>query len=631
MKATQRAETATRPDEAPESVPRIGSHGIVGDLHTACLVGQDASVDWYCYPHFDSSPLFARLLDEDRGGRWTFSLEEGRGHRQLYVPNTNVLVTRLMSPGAQIEVVDLMPIQEHAITDEAAHWHGLLRRVRCVDGDAEVRVACQPTFDEAQAAPEVQRKADVVRFAGPDRTIDLTSPVELEPVDGGPGTAGAVGSFELSQGEERWFTLAEADEGDPYGRDPRSSQALDGLLEETVAYWRSWVNRSTYQGRWREPVLRSALTLKLLTFAPTGAIVAAPTASLPETVGAERNWDYRFTWLRDASFSLRALFRLGFVEEGRAFLDWLTARIHEAPEDEPIQALYGIHGERELTERTLDHLAGYRDSQPVRVGNGAHDQRQLDVFGEVLQTVFDYAEELDDLAGTWDDLLPLMDWLVEHWREPDEGIWEVRGGRKHFVYSKAMSWVAFDRAIRLAEAYGLPGDVETWRAEREAVREQVLERGVDEARGCLTQHYDTDELDAANLRLPLFGFLSPADERSAATLDATQADLTVDGLVHRYRPLATEDGFDSYEGSFSVCSFWLVDNLVLQGRTEEAWLAFEKLLTYANHVGLYAEQIGSHGRPRGNFPQAFTHIGLIHSALALDKALTARRRTSASR
>jgi GH15 family glucan-1,4-alpha-glucosidase len=616
-------------DEAEgEPEPRIGTHGVVGDLHTTCLVGPDASVDWYCYPHFDDPPVFCRVLDAEQGGAFGFELADGRPHRQLYLPETNVLVTRLMSPAGQLEVADLMPIQAGAIRDEDEHWHGLIRRVRAIGGDLEVAVDCRPTFAYARHAPEVSLADGEVRFAGPERELRLTTPVPLEARQGPPGRAGARGSFELAEDEERWFTLAAPGEGDPCGRDPRSADALDELLDETVDYWRSWLRQCTYTGRWREEVHRSALTLKLLTFAPTGAIVAAPTASLPEAIGEDRNWDYRYTWLRDASFSLRALFRLGFVDEGRAFLNWLTDRIHEAPADEPIQALYGIEGERELTERTLDHLSGHRGSRPVRAGNGAHDQRQLDVFGEVLQTVFDYADRLGDLEATWQDLLPLMDWLVEHWREPDEGIWEVRGGRKHFVYSKVMAWVAFDRAVRLAEAYDLPGDVATWRAQREAVRGQVLDEGIDPERGCFTQHYGARELDAANLRIPLFGLLPPGDERVQATLAATKQALARDGLVRRYRPLATEDGFDSPEGTFSVCAFWLVDNLVLQGETEEAWLAFEKLLTYANHLGLFAEQVGPEGQPLGNFPQAFTHIGLIHSALALDKALTARRRTA---
>jgi len=603
----------------------IGYHGIVGDLHTTALVGRDASVDWYGYPHFDDPPIFASLLDPDRGGQFRLGVADGRPMSQLYRPNTNVLLTRLLGPEGQLEVTDLMPTRSGSVETEDEHWHGLIRRVRCVEGQVEAEFACRPTFDYARQAPQVTVDEGTVLFEGPDRTLRLVGPAEACAVDGPPGTAGAVGSLELSVGDQRWFVLADVAEGDPYGRGPADGEALAGLLEDTVRYWRSWVDGCSYEGRWREPVLRSALTLKLLTFAPTGAIVAAPTTSLPEAIGGDRNWDYRYTWLRDAAFTLRALFRLGFVDEGRAFLDWLTDRIHEAPEDEPIQALYGIDGRRELTEHELDHLSGYRDSTPVRIGNDAHDQRQIDVFGEVLQTVLDYADQLEDLEETWEDLLPLMDWLVDHWREPDEGIWEVRGGRQHFVYSKVMAWVAFDRAIRTAEAFDLPGEVTTWRRERDAVRDQVLEHGIHPEHGYLTQHYDTDQLDASNLRVPLFGFLPPTDPRVRATIEATIDDLTVDGLVHRYRPERTEDGFESSEGTFSVCAFWLVENLVVAGETDRAWLEFEKLLTHANHVGLFAEQVSTDGEALGNFPQAFTHIGLVHSALALDRALTARR------
>lgn len=605
----------------------IGYHGILGDMHTACLVGQDASVDWYCYPHFDDPPIFCGLLDDEKGGQFRIGAEHGEAVRQLYLPNTNVLITRLLTPTGLLEVTDLMPVQEDAVEDEQGHWHGLVRRVRAARGEVDALVECRPTFDYARQAPAVTVDDAGALFVRDDTRLRLVSPVELEPVQGPPGTAGAVGRFKVKAGDPAWFLLSDADEGDPYGLDPASKGQMASLLHDTMFYWRAWADRCTYDGRWQVRVLRSALTLKLLTFAPTGAIVAAPTTSLPEAIGGERNWDYRFTWLRDAAFTLRALFRLGYVEEGRAFLGWLADRIHEAPEDEPIQVLYGIDGRRELVETELDHLSGYRGSRPVRVGNAAHDQRQLDVFGEVLETVSDYADRHGDLGGMWKGLLPLMDWLVDHWREPDEGIWEVRGPRRHFVYSKVMCWVAFDRAIRLAQTHDLPGDVRTWKRERAAVREQVLEEGVDPKRGCFTQSYGVDTLDASNLRIPMFGFLPPEDPRIQATLDATLEGLASDGLVHRYITEETDDGLGGEEGAFSLCSFWLVDNLVLQGEMDQAWLEFEKLLTQGNHLDLFAEQLGFGGESLGNFPQAFTHIGLIHSALLLDIALTARQMT----
>ncbi len=607
--------------------PPIGYHGIIGDMHTACLVGKDTSIDWYCYPHFDDPPIFCGILDGEKGGRFRIGTDQGQDTRQLYLPNTNVLITRHLSPTGLLEVTDLMPVQEETVGEETDHWHGLIRRVRATRGRVEASVECLPTFDFARQAPKVTLTEDGARLEGPNRSLRLVSPVDLEAVNGPPGTAGAVGSFTVEAEDSRWFLLSDVDQGDPYGLDPTSPSDMETLLEETMFYWRAWADRCTYNGRWHQRVMRSALTLKLLTFAPTGAIVAAPTTSLPEAIGGERNWDYRFTWLRDAAFTLRALFRLGYVEEGRAFLRWLADRIHEAPEDEPIQVLYGIDGRRNLKESHVEHLSGYHGSRPVRIGNAAHAQRQLDVFGEVLETVSDYADRHGDLGGMWEDLLPLMDWLVEHWREPDAGIWEVRGPDRHFVYSKVMCWVAFDRAIRLAETHELTGDVDTWKQERAAVRQQVLENGVDPKRGCFTQSYGDHTLDAANLRIPMYGFLPPDDERIGNTLKATLDELASDGLVHRYKPQETDDGLGDEEGTFSLCSFWLVDNLVLQGEMDRAWLEFEKLLTHGNHLGLFAEQLGLGGESLGNFPQAFTHIGLIHSALLLDIALTARQMT----
>ncbi len=605
----------------------IGYHGIIGDMHTACLVGQDAHIDWFCYPHFDDDPIFCGLLDEDKGGRFAIGVEGGQGIRQLYMPDTNVLITRLLGPDGLLEVTDMMPVKADIVDQESQHWHGLMRRVRAVRGDVQAELSCRPTFDYARQAPDVTIRDGDALFEGDSRTLHLTSPVDLKAQQGPPGTAGAHASFQMDQDETMWFLLSDEQEGLPYGLDPASSSAMEALLQDTMFYWRSWTERCTYDGRWQEHVLRSALTLKLLTFAPTGAIVAAPTTSLPEAIGQQRNWDYRYSWLRDSAFTLRALFRLGYTREGRSFLDWLLERIHESPDDEPIQAVYGIDGSKTLPEDTLDHLSGYRGSRPVRRGNFAHAQRQLDVFGAVLEAVYDYADQLEDLEGTWEDLLPLMDWLAENWHQPDESIWEIRGERKQFVYSKAMCWVAFDRAIRLAEAHDLPGDVDAWEAQRDAVREQVLEHGVDPERGCFTQHYETDALDASNLRIPLSGFLSPDDARVENTLDATLEDLTNDGMVRRYRPEKADDGLSGGEGTFSLCSFWLVDNLVLQGKMDQAWLEFEKLLTHSNHLNLFAEQVGVDGYSLGNFPQAFTHIGLIHSALLLDKALTAERMT----
>ncbi len=607
------------------SSPPIGYHGIIGDLHTSCLIGKNGHIDWYCYPHFDDDPIFCGLLDEQQGGRFAIDLIDGEPMRQLYLPDTNVLLTRLLGPSGQLEITDFMPVKTTNVKHEGEHWHGLIRRARSIRGNVDVRLDCRPTFRFAKQAPTVTATKTSTLFEGPDRALRLTSPMPLDTTQGPPGTAGAHANFRLPHGESAWFTLCDDREGNPYDLDPHAAQSLASLLDETVFNWREWIDRCRYDGRWQSHVRRSALTLKLLTFAPTGAIVAAPTTSLPEKIGKTRNWDYRYTWLRDAVFTLRALFRLGFHEEGISFLDWLVDRIHEAATDDPIQAVYGIDGRHHLPEETIDHLEGYRSSRPVRLGNAAHSQRQLDVYGSLLEAVSDYADRIDDLERTWEALLPLMSWLSDHWREPDESIWEIRGQRQHFVYSKTMCWVAFDRAIRLAEAYDLPGNTQRWKQERAAIRHQVNEHGVDPKKGYFKQHYDTNTLDASNLRIPLFGFLPPDDPRVQATVKNTVKNLTTDGLVHRYRSNTTPDGLPDGEGTFSLCSFWLVDNLVLQGEIDEAWLEFEKLLTHSNHLNLFAEQIGIQGTSLGNFPQAFTHIGLIHSALLLDKALTAKR------
>lgn len=608
----------------PDGYPPIGYHGIIGDMHTACLIGQDASVDWYCYPHFDDSPIFCSLLDNQRGGRFSIETASQQSLRQQYHPNTNVLITRLGGQDGVLEVTDFMPVEASVVDEEAAHWHGLVRRVRALQGDVQTLMRCTPTFDYGAQAPKVSLDDRGALFEGEEHNLSLISPVDLDRVEGKPGQAGVQASFPVHAGQPLWFVLCDRDQGGPFGHDPTDPEALEQVLDGTLDYWRAWADQCTYTGRWQEHVLRSALTLKLLTFAPTGAIVAAPTTSLPENVGGERNWDYRFTWIRDASITLQALFRLGFVEEGQAFLGWLTDRIREADdEDEPIQVMYGIDGRRSLTERTIDHLEGYEGSAPVRVGNGAHAHRQLDIVGELLLAISQHhADEEGVMEGIWESVVTVLDWLIDHWRKPDEGVWEVRSGRDHFVYSKVMCWVAFDRAIRLAEAFDLPGDLERWEAEREAIWSDVLDRGIDPDRGVFVQRYGGKALDAANLRAPLFGFLPPWDPRVRATLEAIEDELVVDSLVYRYRQEETEDGLEGGEGSFSLCTFWWVDNLILQGDINRARAAFETMLTYSNHLDLFSEEIGLAGQALGNFPQAFTHVGLINTALHLDWAST---------
>jgi GH15 family glucan-1,4-alpha-glucosidase len=398
-------------------------------------------------------------------------------------------------------------------------------------------------------------------------------------------------------------------------------------FDDTVAFWRRWLSRSRYAGRWRETVHRSALTLKLLTYAPTGAIVAAPTTSLPEQLGGERNWDYRYTWIRDAAFSLYALLRLGFTEEAGAFMGWLTARFrdHRPTATGPLQVMYGIDGRADQYEETLDYLEGYRGSAPVRIGNAAADQLQLDIYGELIDSVYLYNKYGTPIYhDAWEDLSRVVEWVCEHWDEADEGIWETRGERKRFVHSRLMSWVAIERATRIARQRGLPADLIRWVTERDRIYRQIMGRGWHPGRKAFVQHYDTEVLDASVLLMPLVKFITPSDPRWLSTLDAIAGDLVSDSLVYRYDPVASPDGLAGDEGTFSMCSFWYVEALARAGRLDEARLVFEKMLSYANHLGLYSEQIGPTGELLGNFPQAFTHLALISAAFNLDRALGAR-------
>jgi GH15 family glucan-1,4-alpha-glucosidase len=428
--------------------------------------------------------------------------------------------------------------------------------------------------------------------------------------------------FELAAGDARSFML-ERVPPDHICRPYPEREALDAF-ERTVDYWRDWIAQSVYRGRWREMVQRSALTLKLLTYAPTGALVAAPTTSLPEQIGGERNWDYRYTWIRDAAFSLYGLLRLGFTEEAGAFMNWLTERTREwqVGPSGPLQVMYGIDGRAELPEFELDHWSGYRGSGPVRIGNGAAGQRQLDIYGEMIDSIYLYNRHAAPIFhDSWEALRRIVDWLCEHWDQADEGIWETRGGQKHFTYSRLMSWVAIDRAIRMNRERGLPGDIVRWLGERDVIYDQIMSHGMSPHRPVFVQHYGSDVLDASILLMPLVQFIAPTDPKWLPTLDAIGEELVSDSLVYRYNVEASPDGLRGEEGTFSMCSFWYVEALTRAGRLEDARLAFEKMLTYANHLGLYSEEIGPTGDLLGNFPQAFTHLALISAAVNLDRYL----------
>jgi pentatricopeptide repeat protein len=602
----------------------IAEHGLVGDLHTVALVGTNGTIDWYCVPAFDSPSVFASILDKDRGGFYAIRpTAPDWSSKQLYFPDTNVLITRFFTTGGVGEVVDFMPIQ--AASGEA-HRHRLLRRVTVVRGEMEFMVEVQPRFDYAREEHEIELHPQGVLFRAPSLTLALEGAVAGlmrgdEPRLERRGD-GVRATFTPAAGDHATFVLERV--VSDYVCRPYPEEETEAAFGATVAYWRRWVGQSRYSGRWREMVHRSALTLKLVTYAPTGALVAAPTTSLPEQIGGERNWDYRYTWIRDAAFSLYALLRLGFTEEAEAFMTWLTDRTRDWRDGPagPLQIMYGIDGRAELPEFDLPHLAGYRDSLPVRVGNGAAEQRQLDIFGELLDSVYlfnTYGQPI--FHETWGNVRRIVDWLCENWDQVDEGIWETRGGQKDFTYSRLMSWVAFDRALRINRDRGLPGDVVRWMAERDRVYAQIMTKGFSAERQAFVQHYGSDVLDASNLLMPLVQFIAPRDPRWLTTLDAITEELVSDSLVYRYDPAASPDGLKGHEGTFSICSFWYVEALTRAGRVEEARYAFEKMLTYGNHVGLYSEEIGPTGEQLGNFPQAFTHLALISAAYNLDKTL----------
>ena len=593
----------------------IAEHGLIGDLHTVALVGTEGTIDWSCCPRFDAPSLFGAILDKDRGGYWAIAPDSsGWTTRQLYIPDTNVLITRFLSPDGVGELHDFMPVAARGHRP-----HCLIRRVVCVRGRMPFRLEVEPRFDYGRSPHESRLHEHGAVFASPELSVALGSPLTLERTE-----QGVRARFALQAGESITFVLDQVGDGE----EPRIYDEDDALraFDDTVEFWRRWLSRSRYAGRWREMVHRSALTLKLLTYVPTGAIVAAPTTSLPEQLGGERNWDYRYTWIRDAAFSLYGLLRLGFTEEAGAFMDWLTARFREdrSGANGPLQLMYGIDGRSDLTEETLDHLEGYRGSAPVRVGNAAADQLQLDIYGELIDSVYLYNKYGTPIYhDAWEDLSRVVEWVCEHWDEADEGIWETRGGRKRFVHSRLMSWVAIERAVRMARQRGLPANLARWIPERDRIYRQIMRQGWNQERKAFVQHYDTDVLDASVLLMPLVKFITPTDPRWLSTLDAITAELVSDSLVYRYNPTASSDGLAGDEGTFSICSFWFVEALARAGRIDEARLIFEKMLSYANHLGLYSEEIGPTGELLGNFPQAFTHLALISAAFNLDRALGA--------
>ncbi|ELS51172.1 glycoside hydrolase family 15 protein [Streptomyces viridochromogenes] len=592
----------------------IAEHGLIGDLRSVALVGTDGTIDWYCCPAFDAPSVFAAILDAERGGSFELAAAVPAKTKQFYFPDTNVLITRFFTEDGVGEVQDFMPVDGDSVEAER---HRLIRRVVCVRGSIPFRTRVAPRFDYGTRPHTVRRAGDVVVFESAKLSLGLTATVPMETDD-----RDAHAEFKLAEGESAVFALDQVG-GEVSPRRCARTEAEE-QFNSTVAYWRHWLSASRYRGRWREMVHRSALTLKLLTYAPTGAIVAAPTTSLPEQLGGERNWDYRYVWVRDAAFCVYALLRLGFTGEAREFMNFVTRHISpgDGGHSGPLQIMYGIDGRTDLTERELDHLEGHHGSAPVRVGNAAANQLQLDIYGALIDSIYLYDKWAEPISSDqWDDVCALVDWVCKHWDQPDEGIWETRGGRKNFLYSRLMCWVAIERAIRMANRRGLPADLVRWRGCRDTIYRRIMKRGWSEKRQAFVQHEDGDVLDAAVLMMPLTKFIAPTDPKWLSTLDALTQDLVSDSLVYRYDPVASPDGLHGDEGTFSICSFWYVEAMVHAGRLDEARLAFEKMLTYANHLGLYAEEISHTGEQQGNFPQAFTHLALISAAFNLDRAL----------
>ena len=596
----------------------IENYGVIGDLNTVALVGLHGSIDFMCFPNFDSPTIFAALLDAEKGGKFQIvpAFNEMKS-RQLYLPDTNVLLTRFLSHEGVGEITDFMPVEELFEGKE------LIRRVTTVRGEVHYKLLCQPRFNYAQSAHRINIRSDyevIFSSKGEDGIqLRLVSSVPITVQEGD-----VVAEFSLKEGETADFLLEHIDNNHYPAKDFK--RFVTESLFQTVNYWKDWIAQSNYKGRWLEMVHRSALVLKLLTSFRYGSMVAAATTSLPENVGEQRNWDYRFTWIRDASFTVYALLRLDYHKEAGAFMNWVEKLCRDIKGHQRLGIMYSIDGGRQLEEKELLHLDGYKGSKPVRIGNDAYRQLQLDIYGELMDSVYLYNKYGSPISHDfWKDLEKQMDWLCHHWNQPDEGIWEVRGGQKKFLFSRLMCWVAFDRAIRIAEGRSFPYN-EQWRVERNKIYNSIYEEFWDDEKKSFMQYSGSQTVDAACLLMPLVRFIAPRDPRWLSTLARIEKELVSDSLVYRYHPeTAAPDGFQSHEGTFSMCTFWYVECLARAGQLEKARFYFEKMLGYANHLGLYSEQLGFEGEHLGNFPQAFTHLGLISAAYILDKQLNNKR------
>jgi len=602
----------------------IENYAIIGNMRSAALVGINGSIDWFCFPHFDSPSVFASILDERKGGYFKIApVDPQSRNKQYYWPDTNVLITRFYNSEGIVEIIDYMPVGEDIINE---FDYRIVRRVRGIHGKVNMKMECHPAFNYARDSHETVISAKGASFHSRELSLGLSSTIPLDQND-----QGSFSEFEIIEGgATAVFMLHKIEKGEGCTLSYSEKQA-ESRFKNTIDYWRHWLSKSTYKGRWREMINRSALILKLLTFEPTGAIVAAPTCSLPAGIGGERNWDYRYTWVRDAAFTVYAFLRLGFKEEALGFGNWMLERSRE-DDTGALQIMYGIDGRHKLDEHSLDHLEGYKGSSPVRIGNGAYDQLQLDIYGELLDSLYLSDKHVRPISYSgWKHIIKHVKWISENWQRKDDGIWEVRGGQQHFVYSKVMAWVALDRAIRLGRKRSFPADLQDLSRKRDEIFAEIIDKGWNEKRQAFDQYYGSNTLDASILMMPLVFFMTPYDPMMEKTLEAIMkppdyGGLLTNSLVYRYNVNEVDDGLSGEEGTFNICTFWLVEALTRSGqmdpeKLEKARLIFEQMLGYANHVGMYSEQIGLSGEALGNTPQAFTHLALISAAYNLDKAL----------
>ncbi len=600
--------------------PPISDYGIIGNLKTVALVGKGGAIDFLCLPQFDSPSVFAALLDKSKGGHFSVCPQfDHTRYKQLYLPNTNVLLTRFLSSQGMVEITDFMPVLDKDDPDCI-----LIRLVTCIRGEANLKMECVPRFNYARSAHTIKhRDGEQYTFYCERAQDPILSFYSTRPLDIAGKNLEAT--FLLREKETACFVLETGTSypNSHYGQTHALQAYADWHLRKTIDYWKSWIAQSTYQGEWLEMVRRSALTLKLLTSQKWGSTVAAPTFGLPEAPGGERNWDYRYTWIRDAAFTMYAFLRLGFKEESREFMHWIWKQFQlNIDGQNNLQLLYALDGRKELPEEELSHLEGYQKSKPVRIGNDAYRQIQLDIFGELLDSIYLHDKYVSPMIfDFWEQLITQVDFVCDHWQEKDHGIWEIRSEKQEFIYSRIMCWVAVDRAIRLAEKRSLPYPFGRWRAVRDEIYRDVYYNFWNEQKQSFVQYKGSDIIDASVLIMPLVRYISPYDPRWQATLKAVEKELVSDTLVYRYDTRYAADGLGSQEGTFSICSFWYVECLARGGELHKAQLYFEKMIGYASPLGLFAEQISLEGEQIGNYPQAFTHLSLISAAFALNKLL----------